>query len=331
MSNSNNRQFLSNPVRFADRHMLSISGGLRSVDQPQNGLDARIPEKENYFSVGKELRVLSCNLRPSQQTNDAQNTVTVEIRDDAQPRDFPVFFLPWAADRVVKVKLSDPRPNPTDEVRIFFTAAVDGCSVFVEGDPANPTVYHANATSYNPNNLVPAVANELILLRRQKAALMQARVRAIRQNKMTAAPGTTGNMRVVEHRDYAPGAVDPLSNVERERIIGLTAREAGADAASIGQGTAARRSGEQESIAPTVNFKGTVFGVKNRRATWEFYYQLRATVQIWLPNDGADDLTKRNNWTAQMKNIPVSTNKFWPDGSGTAVARPTTVVAWPPG
>ncbi len=329
MSNGNNASFLKNPVRFAERHMLNISHGLRSVTQSNAALSNSIRRKENYFSVGKEIRVVSCNLRPSDKETDAAGAVAVELRDAAQPRDFPVFFLPWAADRVVKIKLSDPRQNPNDEVRIFFTAAVDGCSVFVEGDPATPTVYHANATSYNANELDPQVAAQLILLRREKAALMRARVRAVRQGKALAAnAGTVGNMRVAEHRDYAPGAVDPLSNVERTRIVSRAAKAAGTRFAAIGQGTAARRSGEQESIAPVVDFKGTVFGFKNQQGTWEFYYQVRATVLLWLPKEGAD-LTKKANWKHETRNLHTSLQKFWPGGSGSAVARPTTVVEWP--
>jgi len=66
----------------------------------------------------------------------------------------PVYFLPWQSKHLLS--LSIPEYNEQNTVRydhgveidavsphIFFTAAINGCSVFVNGDPARPTVTHA--------------------------------------------------------------------------------------------------------------------------------------------------------------------------------------------
>jgi len=64
----------------------------------------------------------------------------------------PCWFLPWASARVIQMKISsvaasptiacpdgvDPVPNPD----LFFTAGINGCSVFAIGDATGPTVYH---------------------------------------------------------------------------------------------------------------------------------------------------------------------------------------------
>ena len=44
-------------------------------------------------------------------------------------------------------------PNPD----IFFTAAINGCSVFVNGNAADPTVYHGGAEQ----NEIAAIKNQL--------------------------------------------------------------------------------------------------------------------------------------------------------------------------
>jgi hypothetical protein len=53
-----------------------------------------------------------------------------------QAQGFPVYFLPWKSARIVKMTLGS-------QSNLFFTAAINGCSVFVEGDLKSPTVYHA--------------------------------------------------------------------------------------------------------------------------------------------------------------------------------------------
>jgi len=68
----------------------------------------------------------------------------------------PCWFLPWKSRQLMKLKIEDattspnlnlgatidPVPNP----ELFFTAAINGCSVFVVGDPKHPSVYHAGIT-----------------------------------------------------------------------------------------------------------------------------------------------------------------------------------------
>jgi hypothetical protein len=74
----------------------------------------------------------------------------------------PIWFLPWDSKRVLKMKIEDyttptlpaygtgpapavaidPLPNPG----VFFTAAINGCSVFAIGGTRSPSVYHAGIT-----------------------------------------------------------------------------------------------------------------------------------------------------------------------------------------
>ncbi|HET7930244.1 MAG TPA: hypothetical protein VFL63_02505 [Rhodanobacteraceae bacterium] len=61
----------------------------------------------------------------------------------------PIWWLPWESRHMVKIKIAAQGaalqdnagvalPNPD----LFFTAAVSGCSVFVRGGQASPSVYH---------------------------------------------------------------------------------------------------------------------------------------------------------------------------------------------
>lgn len=339
MSNGNNKRFLRNPVKYARKHMMLVGHGLRSTNAAGATPHGDLTAKTNYYSVGKGIRVLYGNIKPTEneyKSTMASGTVDVELRDPPakQPRDFPVFFLPWAADNVIKIKLSDPRNNPGDEVKIFMTAAVDGCSVFVEGEPGNPTVYHANAMSHNPGGLDPSVAAEMIQLRRARAQQMKDRLTAIRGAKDRYATATgnmqqydqgTGNMRVAEMADYAPSAVGAMNNADKMRILGSVPK---VKVSRMGQGTAINAIKEEVDLAPQINFNGTVFGLKGDNGNWEFYYQRRAMVNYRLPKRGTD-LSRTSGWELITYWLPTAVQKFWPDGNGSAVARPMTVVAWP--
>ncbi|HBP19080.1 MAG TPA: hypothetical protein DEA08_15000 [Planctomycetes bacterium] len=64
---------------------------------------------------------------------------------------FLCHFLPWD-DRggAVYMELDDSGPN------IFFTAALSGCSVMVDGNADNPTVYHFGCETWTDSNYVEA-------------------------------------------------------------------------------------------------------------------------------------------------------------------------------
>jgi len=55
-------------------------------------------------------------------------------------------YLPWGPHEAYRISLK----KIDDEIRLFFTAPLDGCAVVVEGTPEAPVVYHANASGVEP-------------------------------------------------------------------------------------------------------------------------------------------------------------------------------------
>lgn len=58
----------------------------------------------------------------------------------------PVWYLPWCSSRLIELYIKDvgaDMDNTEENPRIFFTAALSGCSVFVDGAPSHPRVVHA--------------------------------------------------------------------------------------------------------------------------------------------------------------------------------------------
>ncbi len=64
---------------------------------------------------------------------------------DASPG-VPVYWLPWdMTGAIVKLKIpvKGSRLAGQSDPDRFFTAAINGCSIFIDGNAQNPTVYHA--------------------------------------------------------------------------------------------------------------------------------------------------------------------------------------------
>jgi len=58
----------------------------------------------------------------------------------------PVWFLPWESRHLIEMTIPTRQNEDDDDPedpKIFFTAAINGCSVFVRGDPRSPTITHA--------------------------------------------------------------------------------------------------------------------------------------------------------------------------------------------
>jgi len=66
--------------------------------------------------------------------------------DKIPPCHIPVWFLPWNSHHLIDLSIPASQgmeDDDPDDPKLFFTAAINGCSVFVRGDPRSPTVYHA--------------------------------------------------------------------------------------------------------------------------------------------------------------------------------------------
>lgn len=55
----------------------------------------------------------------------------------------PVYYLPWDSGGAIIRLTIPPKGTENPDPDIFFTAAINGCSVFFQGTADNPTVYHA--------------------------------------------------------------------------------------------------------------------------------------------------------------------------------------------
>lgn len=116
--------------------------------------------KQNYTKLkigaaGDSIAFIK--LRPNEKNEIGAITFTVktpaELKTTASRAGWiAVWWLPWQSGHIVKIKIrsnvTDPVINcgtgidPVNNPPIFFTAAINGCSVYAVGNTQNPSMYH---------------------------------------------------------------------------------------------------------------------------------------------------------------------------------------------
>jgi hypothetical protein len=81
------------------------------------------------------------------------DALTFEIGRARKPGWVPIHFLPWKSMSVVSLKIPEftggsfgDADSDAENPRLFFTAQISGCSVFAEGNPRSPMLYHGGLT-----------------------------------------------------------------------------------------------------------------------------------------------------------------------------------------
>lgn len=299
--------FFANPLEFAKQRSIcppnNISGykGKQSEVLDTSGYRGIGPDPENPVGSVKYARVMSSkkvgyveffdDVRPGGAAiADRNDEGAGVVRMNAQFADFgealPIYFLPWdESGAIVKLRLPakgahDPDPD------IFFTAAINGCSVFVQGQPDTPTVYHAGGNTGRSNhNDAANFWRRALMNHMRNSGTAHARGKLegeVNKTHYIKTPGTEGN------------STTPIAEAyERE----LKAR--------------LNKKGSFE--VTMVNPWGCVFGIR-KGTNWAFYLQENGTVVC-------NYVTKKAVRTVSYAK-PMRLSKIFPGGtSGVASMR----------
>lgn len=160
-------EFLSNPLKFMRVHSVSpphdsgVSSGwdgeLGTVASQVNvpGTAFKKGEKSSNPDVTVERRTGAGGVRLFQMVSHPDpnfpGAVTLKIAPAAFKQDgfyVPVYWLPWKNLKLISFALPGVPHSLVDwedhdYPRFFFTAGINGCSVFAQGHPESPTITHA--------------------------------------------------------------------------------------------------------------------------------------------------------------------------------------------
>ena len=273
MSKKYNESFLNDPVGFTKKHTLAI--GIAPSD-------TKLKDRITHSSVTASDRVIYWDITEEKENKDGQKVCEVNMsRKKKKDYYLPGYYLPWGADSIYKITLIDKRNVKPDTPLAFFTAALTGCSVFVEGTRKVPTIYHANAigAKVTGNDLVQRDKRAVIMEKRW--AFTKPAKRAVKK-KALFRPAFEG--RALHPYHYMYHKEDVIS--WRENLYG------------------------QGKIRKVDVYDhrdlGTVFGVISK-GEWSFFVQAVILVKHTA------GISKLATWYSK------SAEQFWPGGSGKVV------------
>jgi hypothetical protein len=203
------------------------------------------------------------------------NCLTFNVSAKQESPDWvPVWFLPWTNMGVVSMQIENVGRNyydPDDPQNpgIFFTAAINGCSVFARGNPKEPTVYHAGIDNKFSKDL------DVMKFWRDRAA------------EMATLEGSSG-------KGFATGEVNK-SHYINDPSLGMFKTK---DSIAFENWLTDENKNPSLTIQ-SVNASGCVFGIRYG-ATWAFYLQESAQVQVLKFVKKADLEFKNNGYGVNM-------------------------------
>jgi hypothetical protein len=159
------QSFVSRPHAFANMHCLYPYSD--PLTRPDLVATLAMAGGGDFSEIRGENKVGFCEILPCAMVDPLPSDLAPQLSytkdiglfvmrvtyNRASPTAVPVYYLPWRKDHMMRIKLK-PSPNhPKQELGatldpdLFVTAALQGCTVMVSGDPAQRLVYHLNAAS----------------------------------------------------------------------------------------------------------------------------------------------------------------------------------------
>ncbi len=273
-----------------------------------------------YSSVPSNRRVQYCQIVSGATLRDLQVPINTNcysaVLSDTTPGHndaanwFTVFYLPWGGGKTFRITLKNRQQNMQDP-DIFITSEVNGCSVFVEGSRAEPTVYHVNnsgGTSPTSGSLQPAWDN-FFAPKQQRMTDWVEDVPAPKSIRQDPTLLTQNPPKAVHARNY-------MDLVHTHRPTDSRTPRGDVRTEIKGKHQQAKKITITKTIyAPC----GTVFGIREN-GEWTFYYQRKATM-FFMWNATRGFLKKKiTKGQAIARQYVIDCEEFWPGGGGSIYA-----------
>ncbi len=220
---------------------------------------------------------------PAETNTEGKGVIRFKVSYNAVNGWAPVYWLPWYSYGGIVRLVIPPKGRNNPDPDVFFTAAINGCSVFFQGTAQNPTIYHAGgSTGQSDHNMAARFWRKA--LRNYIASSNSARNRGHvpgEVNKMhyVKTPGTTGNSTTPQAQEYERYLKQKLDKTGKFTVM-------------------------------MVNPWGCVMGIRTGN-DWAFYLQENATVVCNI-------VTKKDGVQQRSYARPMAITKVFPGGGAVA-------------
>lgn len=161
------------------------------------------PTSIRYARVMRDMKVAYIKMYkdkrkdPNIRNDEGVDTIRFKSMFQKKSGYIPVYFLPWDVSGAI-IRLTIPAKgtlNPDPD--IFFTAAINGCSVFIQGAKTSPTIYHAGGdTGQSDHNQAARFWREALSNHINNTASARGRghiMAEVNKTDYIKTPGTVGN------------------------------------------------------------------------------------------------------------------------------------------
>lgn len=128
---------------LASRTQITTDGTFASVFKPNTNFGS---EGFSHGVIGKKIAWIRLEDDTSRHGALTFQAIIPSSKATVPSGHIPVWFLPWESRFLVEMTIPQKQnedDNDPEDPHLFFTAGINGCSVFVRGDPRSPTVTHA--------------------------------------------------------------------------------------------------------------------------------------------------------------------------------------------
>jgi len=225
----------------------------------------------------------------------------------------PIYFLPWDIDgasvrmTIPGVGVNNPDPN------IFFTAAINGCSIFFQGTSQAPTIYHcgASTTGYAKAEFTETVEfwEEVI------AEFMADDVTQGRPNLGALSGGSVNKT----HYVASPGVKSKpdVTNIHTGTVMqSFTTKRA-----KSYQNALKAKHGMGKLTIEEISPWACVLGRRDAHGNWTFYLQENATVIYHQVTRSLPNLFQGQKSATQAVARPLKFKEIFPVGPGHVTVR----------
>jgi len=208
----------------------------------------------------------------------------------------PIYFLPWKTAQILHLTIPPKNPNANAiDPDIFFTSAVSGCSIFIQGTARNPTIFHCGGSPTSQDS------------GRNSATVWRQLVNFYTGNRSQAEVNKTHYVR----------EFDDNRGVATQRSIDY-----------VNTLAATRPNVQITSVQPW----GCVFGYRDAHGDWQFFLQENATLHIYAVTGQNVQTVKRAFGQNKIKITDIVTQKayarplavrqIWPGHGGAVTLTP---------
>jgi hypothetical protein len=253
----------------------------------------------------------------------------------------PVWFLPWESGFMWKEKIEpfatvptinfgDPTIDNVPNPDLFFTAAINGCSVFVNGPADAPKIYHGGIETSELQTIINEIGNA-------NWAAFGGNAEGLWRNLFLGltAP-TVGSAMAINHGSGKnPHEVNKTQYIKdpTQTSTIVTSMKTTPLARAL---EAHLTTNKSDTVRATGIFPwGCVFGLRNTTNNWEFYLQTNAQVTYYVirpkkllgglftmgvEHVGKDDKvvssTENRVMTCKNQSVFLGSQRFFPGGAG---------------